>query len=179
MSLCLLLSLILLLQCVSECSSCGFRSWCWTSCWIFLLCPCCSCGDHLCCAVVGPWILSSPKKGDNISLGDAILISGRGDTFEALRKEWNILAVHNVMCHSWKQTPEERQAAKQLKIQKAKERDERTRSSENRLYTSWKPSKGGSADRNRSSSKGSKGRSKGGSRGPPRSQVSWKGKGKK
>ena len=119
---------------------------------------------RLCCAVAGPWILSSPKKGDNISLGDAILISGRGDCFEALRKEWNILAVHNLMCDSWKQTPEERQAAKQQKIQKAKERDERTRSSDNR-----------------SSSKGSKGRSKGHSRGPPRSQVSWKGmsKGKK
>ena len=146
-----------------------------------LVAPAGDISTRLCCAVAGPWILSSPKKGDNISLGDAILISGRGDTFEALRKEWNILAVHNVMCHSWKQTPEERQAAKQLKIQKAKERDERTRSSENRLYTSWKPSKGGSADRNRSSSKGSKGRSKGGSRGPPRSQVSWKGmsKGKK
>ena len=117
------------------------------------------------------------KKGESLSLGDAILISGRADTFADLEKEWNILAVHNLMCTSWKQTKEEREAMKQEKIKKAKERDERTRSSDNRLHRS----SGGPADRNRSSSKGSKGRSKGHSRGLPRSKVSWKGmsKGKK
>lgn len=96
------------------------------------MCSCCCilapAGDistRLCCAVVGPWILSRNYKSESLSPGDAIQASGKAEKFDALVKNYKILAVHNVVNNAWRMTREEREEKKLNRQLAAQERDER------------------------------------------------------